>query len=1075
MFHAATFMALRISIVVVTMLLVIGASLPVWTQSLPPTSAYRFRVERVTPAQGLSHSYVHSIMQDSRGFIWFGTRDGLNKYDGYRFTIYRPRPFDSSSLSVNVITLLAEDSSGAVWAGTGYHGLNRVDRVTERVRRYLHDPRNPRSISSNTILCLHCDRRGRLWIGTDSGLNRYDPTVDSFTRFHGDPDNPTALSHDSIEYIEEDPSGMLWIGSGGRFIDRFDPETGTISRFSTTRSISGQAGSVFIGDDPVAYRWAMRSAPLRNALLRVGKSLATDRLSSTERRFVRYGIGFDYHRIEPDGMLWIRGTPYHPGYSGLYLVSASDSSGEVADRRPEPIVAGNIWSLCRDRSGIYWVGTEDGVYRLVPTPKKVTTCRNDPLDPHSLSNSRIRSILKDTSGRLWVGTDEGLNRLDESGQGWIRYHDRPGSPRVPGSATVNVLFQDYDGRILIGTNGGVRAYDPEHDRLLPDYAPSRRRDHAAPIAVWSFYRDRSGNLWVGTKSDGIYIFDRRKSLVRHLRADPGDSLALSDDRVWCMAEDRRGNLWVGTNNGLNRWLPEQGAFRRYRHDARNPGSLCGDNVWCLTVDDSGTLWIGAYGGGVSRYDPSTDGFRSITTGDGLPSDAVYGILDDRQGRLWISTNNGLTLYAPQTGTFLRTYDASDGLQSNEFSFKAFFKASDGELFFGGLNGLSRFRPEEMLDNRHVPQLAVTSFRVFDRVVRHELFDGDRIEIPYNRNFISFEFTALDYANPGKNSYAYQLEGFDPEWILCGNRRYASYTNLDPGEYILRVKGSNNDNIWNERGIRLTIRILPPFWMTVWFRSALLLLLLSIVALLVRGRVRAIRRREQLGRRILESQLQALQAQMNPHFIFNALNSIHQLILDRCDEEASEYLAKFAHLVRLVLEHSRRQSITVADEVTYLTLYLELESMRFDGRLEYNVEVESSEALGRERIPSMLIQPYVENAIRHGLLPRPEGGTVSVRLRHEGEHILCTVEDNGIGRELALERRVKEGAHRPMGMLLTKQRLEILNAMRKTNIRVEILDLHCRDGRACGTRVDLHIPIEYDIPKGAFEHDTYDHC
>jgi len=526
-----------------------------------------------------------------------------------------------------------------------------------------------------------------------------------------------------------------------------------------------------------------------------------------------------------------------------------------------------------------------------------------------------------------------------------------------------------------------------------------------------------------------------------------------------MAEDSRGDLWIGTNGGVCRWIPQTNSFKQYRNDPKNPRSVCGNNIWWIYQDGAGRLWVTAFGGGLSLYHPETDDFTSITMKEGLPTTSVVGVLDDEQGRLWISTNAGLVLYDPEKGQVLRVYDEGDGLQSKEFSYKALFKASDGELFFGGIYGLNSFYPSKLKDNPYIPPIAITSVRIFDREVRSEMFDGDTIEITYDENFLSFEFAALDYTNPSKNRYAYMLEGVDRDWVNCGSRRYVSYTNLDPGVYQFRVKGSNNDGLWNEHGASITLRILPPWWMTTWFRVTAGSIGLILVTLGVVLRVQAIRRKHLLERRILESQLQALRSQMNPHFVFNSLNSIQYLILHSDEYSASEYLSKFARLVRIILDNSRRPSISLDKEVESLLVYLELESLRFEGQMEYSLEI-SPELMSEEyHIPSMLIQPYVENAVRHGIRHKESGGRVTIAIAQREDSLYCTIEDNGVGRKRALELKRRSGIqHESVGMSTTKERLDILNAGREKSISVKVTDLYDMTETPCGTRVELCIPI-----------------
>ncbi len=1024
----------------------------------------QFSVERITTREGLSNSTIVCMMQDSKGFMWFGTQDGLHKYDGHNFTRYVTDAKDTNTLSGNVIQSIVEDRNGEIWVATNHYGVNRYNRYTGKFKRYSHVANDPTTLTNNNVTCMVYDSSGGVWVGTRRGLNQYDRSKDRFIRHISKSNDESTISHDSISAMMVDKAGNLWATASGRYINRFLP-TGRFQRVavipqSNVWMIVGflcqdAKGNVCISYGDVRDNYGSLVDPKTNRVTRG--------YSKVETYFNRVNVVFHYLLPESENRLWMRVLPMFGSLSGLYIIEGGnrDDTASLSGILPDPLVKGSILCLYRDRTGVYWVGTDQGLVKLIPNSNEFNTIRADSSKRYSLTDNRIRSIHKDKSGILWVGTSEGLNAFDSKSQSVRHFYSKVGDADGLNSQTINTIYEDPDGTLHFGTNRGVNS-------IVNAARPFKRKynihgnmdDPIRPEAVWSLHRADDGRLWVGTKVDGVYIFDAEGKFERHLQHDPNDSTSLCDDNVWCITRDSRGNLWVGTNNGLNRWIPGENRFKQYHHNPSDPRSLCGNNIWWIYEDASKRLWIAAFGGGLSRYDRETDDFSSVTKNDGLPTNSVFGVLDDHLGRLWISTNAGLALYDPATRRVIRTYSEGDGLQSKEFSYKAMYKAPDGELFFGGMYGLSRFYPQNLRENKTLPPIAITSFRIFDSVERAEMFDGELIEVPYDQNFLSFEFAALDFTNPDKNQYAYRLENFDRDWVYCGSRRYVSYTNLDPGEYKFRVKGTNNDGLWNEQGATITLRILPPWWMTTWFRASAIAFGVLSISSLIYARIRAIRRKHALERKILESQLQALRSQMNPHFVFNSLNSIQYLILNSDEYSASDYLSKFARLVRIILDNSKYPSIPLDKELECLNVYLELEALRFEGQLEYVMDVDPTLQIDEYRIPSMLIQPYVENAIRHGLRHRSAGGRVIVRLRKREDTLDCMVEDNGVGRKRALELKRRSGIqHQSMAMSTTKERLDILNAGRQKDISLVITDLEDSHGEPLGTRVELCIPIE----------------
>jgi signal transduction histidine kinase len=387
-----------------------------------------------------------------------------------------------------------------------------------------------------------------------------------------------------------------------------------------------------------------------------------------------------------------------------------------------------------------------------------------------LSDNEIRTILEDRNSTLWIGTERGgLNRFVSGTETFVHYQHNAANP--------SSLSDD---------------------------------------SVFSIFEDHLGRLWIGTANGGLNRLDQASGTFTRYQHDANDPLSLSDNNVRAIYEDRTGVLWIGTlGGGINLWGDSANHFTIYRHDPNNPSSLSNDMVTCFLEAQEGTIWIGTFGGGLNRFDRSTQSFTHYTEKDGLPDDTVYGILEDADGSLWLSTNKGLSKFDPRARTF-RNYDISDGLQGNQFNPGAYFQSRKGEMFFGGTEGLNTFFPTQVKDNPISPQVVITAFKKYNQIVQTDLTSNETIQLPYSDNFISFEFAALDYNAPERNQYAYKLEGVDKDWVLAGTRHYASYTNLRGGNYIFRVKGSNNDGVWNEEGTALRISITPPFWETWWF-------------------------------------------------------------------------------------------------------------------------------------------------------------------------------------------------------------------------------------------------------------------
>jgi len=862
-----------------------------------PDVGRRLRFLRTSIEDGLSQSVVVCMLQDSRGFVWLGTQDGLNRYDGVEFRVYRHDPEDPDSLADSYIHALAEDTAGRLWVSTN-KGLDRLDRVTGDFIHHRHDPDDPDSLGSDLVSSLLVDRAGRLWVGTVyGGLNRLDAETGGFVHYRHDPNDPRSLSSDIVSELFEDHAGLLWVGTA-EGLDRLDPETGRVTRFAHD---ADDAGSLSEGDIPAIWED-------RHGVLWVGTSNGLNAYSPATGRFTRYpgdpddvnGPGDSaVQSIYEDryGTLWV-GT--HAGglarldpRTGTFVHHRNDPSD------PESLSVNNVYSIMEDAGGVLWIGTfGGGVNRADRYRQKFTTYRANPANPDGLSHNLVWGFHEDSGGAIWIGTiGGGLNRLDRSNGQFRQFRHDPDNPDSISSDNVWSIVDGGGGAMWVGTDAGLDRCDRRTTRCTHTPLPS------APLVM---ERGADDTLWIGTSSDGLLKFDLLTLSYVAYENDPENPDTIGSGGVMALHNEPDGTLWAGTMAGLNRMAPGAETFQHYRYDPDDPTSLGHNTVLAIADDGAGGLWLGTFGG-LDHFDRETETFTHYRESDGLPSSVIYGMLEDDEGCLWLSTNQGLSRFDPDAGTF-RNYTVQDGLQGNEFNQSSFLRASDGEMFFGGVNGFSSFHPHRVADNPYIPPVVITRFTLFNETVKpgagsplsQPIEDTESIALAYTHDFFSFEFAALHYADPEQNRYAYMMEGLDKDWIDAGARQYAGYTSVPPGDYTFRVRGTNSDGVWNEQGTSLRITITPPFWQTWWFRLAAAVSVAAIVAGGVALRVRGIEaRRRELEREVAERTRQLRETMAELERSKEAAERARQAA-EGANRAKSVFLANMSHELRTPL-------------------------------------------------------------------------------------------------------------------------------------------------------------------------------
>ncbi|ADB36973.1 sensor histidine kinase [Spirosoma linguale] len=862
------------------------------SQAQSPNARFTF----LTTNQGLSQNNVTCILRDRKGFMWFGTRDGLNKFDGYTFTVYRNDPVKPTSLSNSYVHALVEDKQGRLWIGTDNGGLSLFDPVSETFINYTHTPGRPSSLAHNKVVAIAQDTSGNLWVGTGGGgLDRFDIRQKIFTHFVHQPGQTGSLSHNEVSSVLIDRRGIVWVGTLGGGLNRLDPSTSTFTHFvhnpQNAHSLSQNRVTACLEDSRGRF-WVATEGGLN--LLDRQQGVFTHYLQETHQLSLN-----DVKALAEDNnhTIWI-GTQN----GGINLLHADGTFSYYAYQVDSNwgLNSGSIYSLYRDPLGTMWIGTfSGGVNKLDTNPLKFNLYQRSLGNTHKLTNNNILTVLLDQRGDLWLGTDGGgINRL-RKGQSVFKAYQDTGPLAASNSANfVLTMYEDRQKRIWTGHyKGGLRLYNPVRDSFEP-------KGNFSPLSISTILEARSGMMWLGTYEEGLIRYDPATGSVVRYQSHPTQAGQLTYHTITSLWEDRLGNIWVGTDgSGINVFHPDRNQFTQFKQESHRVTTLSNNQVNCLFESTTGQLWIGT-NSGLNRYDARTQTFTAYGQNQGLPNAVIQAILEDGRGRLWLSTNNGLSRFDPRTGYF-RHYDARDGLQDSPFNQKACYKSLKGALFFGGQRGLNWFHPDSIQDNPVIPPVYLTDFQLFNRsvqvgdslsVLTRPIGDTRQITLSYQQSVLSFQFTALNYTLSEKNQYAYKLDGFDHHWIQAGTQRTATYTNLDPGDYVFRVIASNNDGVWNRRGTYVHLHIRPPFWKTGWFTGLVSLLLAGSLSWLYRFRMKRIHATQiALQDQLIQQSLQATQQNETQRILQQSLNREKEL-----NQLKSQFVSTVSHEFRTPL-------------------------------------------------------------------------------------------------------------------------------------------------------------------------------
>ncbi|PCJ66113.1 MAG: hypothetical protein COA58_08555 [Bacteroidetes bacterium] len=973
------------------------------------------RFQNITVDNGLSMGTTTAIAKDKNGYIWIATAEGLHRYDGKYFKIFKYKEGSNNTLTDSYITSLLSHK-GLLYIGNNLGNIDILNVKTERIV----------SLNLRTV------------------YPEFDNRIEQIILYQN-------------RIIIDTDGGGLW---------QYDPEFKKLRKVNI-QLLKDQEVNRMLVDQGILY------------LITSTRIFKTD-LTTSEKIFEDRNLSLT--SIAKYGDQFLLGSK-----NGLYTVQNDFSNIIRIKLPPKKRLIKNIKCILTNKK-VAWIGTgggglmrlENGAIKLYKASQR---------RPFSLVDDDVTSLFMDDQNTLWVLTNSGISKYSPllNKFGLLQYFDFENKSYV---GNMYFTYEDKKGTIWLGTlSSGLMKLNP--DNTIAAIYPKLSDGQFQTSSVRCIFEDSKGNFWIGTGRDGIFLFDRdteKATLIANVQNGK-----LKSNTIRNIYEDKKGQLWIGSEYGLSLKDSGSNTFSHYRadeinrnnsiyqieehptkdllilatfrgglqyfnpntmtftvvkHDSEDSTTISNNNLMSLAWVNDDTLLIGTYGGGLNIFDLKTNKFTSISEKDGLINNAVYGIVYHGKGETWLSTNSGLVNYNLYDKSFIN-FKPKHYLQSTEFNEGAFLKSSNGYTYFGGVSGLNFFKPNEIKYDTSGAPVYYTDIRG-----QFTSKEADRLELSFLNSRLEIDFMSLYYPNPSGVEYQYRLKGFDNDWIKSKNNT-AVYPRLSPGSYTFQVIAEDEFGNWSKSSDNLSIVVNPPIWQKWWFIILSISSIVGLIYALFKYRTREIERLYKL--QLVDSELAALRSQMNPHFIFNSLNSIQYFILKKEPREAYTYLSKFASLMRKILQNSRLKYISVADEIEWLNLYLEMEKMRMDNNLEYSITTRNIDDVDTTNIPTMLIQPFVENSIVHGLLPKEQDRTLDVIISREKRHLLCTITDNGIGREASKIMNEKRSTkHTSAGMALTQKRLKILSEG-KGDFDVKIFDIENEDG-SMGTVVKLVVPI-----------------
>ncbi len=980
-----------------------------------------------TVDDGLSQNSVVDIDQDLEGFIWLATQDGLNRLDGQQVLTYPKQFIDVTEPNFSHLGKIFIDRQNRIWTCLIDGSLEFAQLPAANFQPIS----TPARVSS-----IYQDEREKFWIGTyDHGLYTFDYEAPTMKEYD-------AIQASQIFDIEELEAGTFAVitDEGVYLIKDGVP---IISK--PIRVDEAQVSSIEQG--PESEIWL---GTFGRGLFRVTENRAVKITS------VPSSLNIQSLELDKQYRLWI--ATYGDGL--IIYDPKTNTIQNLTHQKSDPnsVPYNDILVLHQDVDDNMWIGTDGAGASIYNVSFQIFRKLLHNQVPENINLDVSRSISVGTDGTIWIGTSgKGLTSYQAATGTLHTYLSGEDKTHLPGNRIVS-LFHDTKDQLWIGMQeSGLAIRDPAKGTFEVIPNPGR--------TIWCIAEGPDEDqVWLGTRSNGLHLFDRNKGVLRSFSQQTIENLPSNNIRI--VIDGGEKELFIGTDDaGIIILNTATNAFRSINAAGDSAPRLTSNVIKSLLYKE-GKLWIGTGGGGINIWDPETDSITYLGIEEGLPNEVIYALIPDFRGNVWLSSNRGVSKinYDPENALEsprIETFDLDDGLQGLEFNTGAYFLDHTGTIFFGGLNGINWFQPDDIKTDSTLIRPFIRNL-VFEKGVPSALDwrSEKTIKLTSKQNSFSVYYGGLNFNKMYTNNFQYKLVNYHKDWITAGSRDVAEFSRLSPGSYQFQVKVANNDGVWNPNPATLDINVVPAFWQTTIFKILVIGSILGLFYFLYIWRIRQIRDTEKIKQKLLELELRMLRAQMNPHFMFNSLNTIKGYILKSGPHEAAQYLSNFAHLIRLILQNSRQKLIPLRDELEALKLYIELEKLRFKKKFEYQFNIEASIEVDEVMIPPLIFQPFVENAIWHGLLHKDSQGKLSITVRSIRQGIECIIDDNGVGRikaEAMKSRNVVK--HKSLGLGITQDRIDVHNQLDDLEIKSEIIDKYDPQGNPAGTQIRIFFPTK----------------
>ena len=1000
---------------------VVLCCLPLWLCHTAKAQQTAVRFQHYTTRQGLSSDLLYEIAQDGKGWLWISTAVGLNRFNGTGFTQFTHDEKDPTSLPAEKCRIVT-DKQGTLWVFSekGLHWFNDCNEGFVQLKTPDNQPVAAVGFDNKHAVWF-CTEDGWLWkcdskaatpkklyhfeglgvnaIYHDTQQRIWVATDDGLFLYHEE-NNTTTPFKDGAKgagnyffSLFEDNAGQLWVSSWGDGLKLFDPESASFRTYH--------------------FNTHKATQDIQNYAAAIIQPNAT----------------------KPE--LWI--STLDPGLGIAVFNTVSRSFTSIDHHPQDPASLASNASICifKDKSGIIWYASETGLDKYDPMANRFAAIQLNLIPGCSADPGLSRMTM--VNGQIWAGTtDRGIYVLDSSGRKLLHTIDLA---KISGSAESNYI-EDFliidKENVLISTYLGAFLVNAFTYKII-----ELKAFHKTKVTA-TLRNNRTAQYWFATDA-GVVSMDSRLQSVQ-------DTL-MQGNSVNCLYEQKEGTVWIGSSKGLYAWSKNE--ISLINKNGAGYEKLAASRIFDIGEDPKGNLLL-ATSSGAMVYAPVQQNIVVYSKQNGLAHNACYEILGDNSGQLWVLHEKGLSEINTLNG-MVKNYGDAQGVSGPTFANGLLYKKQDGEIFFGRYISLYHFDPNRMAVNNFRAPVHITGIRLGDSVLAAEnLQQGGALAFSYKNNSISFEYALLNYSNSEGNTYEYKLEGSAQDgWTQAGTRNYITYPGLPPGKYVFKVRGKNSDGVNSSNEATLSFEVVPPFWQTLWFKLLAAALVILVIAGIIRARFQAIRQKAAIRHQMLEAEVKALRAQMNPHFIFNCMNTIDSYILQNKQLQASQLVQRFSKLTRRVLEHTSQAYISLADEMETLRIYLQIERMRQAETFEFEINLAAETA--QLWVPPMLVQPFVENAVIHGMRNRQTpGGIISITSLLEGNQIKITVQDNGIGRARAFEiKAALPTAHQSLSMELTLSRLEALHDHKKHSSYLIFTDLTAPE---TGTKVDIYVPV-----------------